>query len=66
MYLIFLDSQVNEDDLKEFEKKVDETLAEVFQKYDIKYQIDEANAILKKEYEDLDGIVQFKKFLNLL
>lgn len=44
-----------EDEYEDFEKKIDQTLTEIFQKYDMNYQIEEAHTIIKKEYNDLDG-----------
>jgi uncharacterized protein YqgV (UPF0045/DUF77 family) len=47
---------VLEDILAEFEKKVDKSLTEVLDKYDINYQIEEANTVLMSQWDAIEGM----------
>ncbi|KAJ8687450.1 hypothetical protein QAD02_023244 [Eretmocerus hayati] len=47
------DEYLSEDTLRDFEEKVKKSLADALEKYDINYQIEEANAVLKSEINDL-------------
>ncbi|XP_011495749.1 PREDICTED: histone-lysine N-methyltransferase eggless [Ceratosolen solmsi marchali] len=49
------DIDILEDVLAEFEKKVDKSLTEVLDKYDINYQIEEANTVLISQWDAIES-----------
>ena len=53
--MIIADVYLSEDSFMEFEKKIDTSLSNVIEKYDIQYQFKEAYSTLKNEFDSIDG-----------
>lgn len=53
--------KIEESEYQNIVERVDVMLKNVFEKYDINYQIQEANSVLKSEYDEIDGMLYINK-----